>query len=291
MNRTKDAIRSSISAQRRVERVLGMLVLLLLSCLFMLPLLITLGDSLKGFLQVYASPRIWIPRPLHFENFVEVFRVLPFHRFFLNSAFVTSLAVTGQVMSASLVAYSFARLRWPGRDFCFLLMLSTLMLPGQVTIIPVYLLFNSLGWINTYYPLIVPFYFGGIGGGVVFIFLLRQFFKTIPASLEDAAKIDGCSYPRILLTIMLPLAKPALATVAVLSFVANWNDFFNPLIYLNDYTLYTVPLGVSMFKSATALQPQLIMAASLLSLLPIVVLFFSAQRYFIEGIMLSGVKG
>lgn len=281
----------SLTAQRRVERAAALAVLVGFSCLFLLPFAITLGDSLKTFQQVYAMPRVWVPWPPNWSNYADIFRVLPFHRFFINSAFVTILAVTGQLISASFVAYSFARLRWPGRDFCFILMLSTLMLPGQVTVIPVYLLFNKFGWIDTYYPLIVPYYFGGIGGGVVFIFLLRQFFKTIPLALEDAAKIDGCSHLRILLTIMVPLAKPALATVAVLSFVHHWNDFFLPLIYLNDYLMYTVPLGISMFKTATQLQPQLVMAASLVSLVPIVVLFFSAQRYFIEGIVLTGTKG
>jgi multiple sugar transport system permease protein len=166
--------------------------------------------------------------------------------------------------------------------------LSTMMLPGQVTMIPIFLLFNKLGWVNTWLPLIVPAYFGG---GVFNIFLLRQFFKTIPTALEDAAKIDGCSQPRILFTIMLPLAKPALVTVTILGFIGVWNDFMGPLIYLSDYVRYPISLGIWMFKSAEGMFPHYVMAASLVSLTPVLILFFSAQRYFVKGIVLTGIKG
>lgn len=281
-------LKGSLKWSRRIERGLGFLLLIALAVVFMLPFAITLSDSLKGLQQVYAVPRIWIPHPVRWHNFVDIFQVLPFFRFFVNTVCITGLALFGQVCSACLVAYSFARMRWPFRDFCFLLLLSTIMLPAQVTMIPVFLLFNRLGWVNSWLPLIVPAYFGGT---VFNVFLMRQFFKTIPLALEDAAKIDGCSHFRIFSTIMIPLAKPAIATICVLSFIFYWNDFMGPLIYLSDYTKYPIALGVYMFKDAQGIFPHYVMAASLVSILPVLVLFFSAQRYFVEGIVLTGVKG
>jgi ABC-type glycerol-3-phosphate transport system permease component len=219
---------------------------------------------------------------------VDIFRVLPLGRFFLNTICITLLALIGQLSSACLVAYSFARMRWPLREVFFFILLSTIMLPGQVTMIPVFMLFNKLGWANTWLPLIVPAYFGG---GVFNIFLLREFFKTIPLALEDAAKIDGCSHFRILTTIIVPLSKPALTTVCVLAFISHWNDFIGPLIYLSDYSKYPISLGIRMFKDAQTMEPHYVMAASLTALVPVLILFFSAQRYFIQGIVLSGIKG
>lgn len=281
-------VRGSIRTSRRVNRALGLLVLIALSCLFMIPFVITISDSLKNFSEMYAVPRIWIARPMRFDNFVEIFRLLPLHRFFFNTVCITLLALFGQISSACFVAYAFARMRWPLRNTLFIVLLSTLMLPRQVTMIPIFLLFNKIGWVNTWLPLIVPAYFGG---GVFNIFLLRQFFMTIPTSLEDAAKIDGCSHLRILLTIMVPLAKPALATICVLSFIAHWNDFMGPLIYLSDYHKYPIALGIWMFNTAEVMFPHYIMAASLTAIVPVLILFFSAQRYFIQGIVLTGIKG
>jgi multiple sugar transport system permease protein len=280
----------SMAWNRHFERGLWFVILVLLSCLFVLPFCITVSDSLKSFLELYAQPRVWFPDPPRFDNFVEIFRILPFHRFFINTFLIVCLQLLGQISSACVVGYSFARLKWPFRDYFFILLLSTIMLPPQVTMIPVFLLFNELGWVGTWLPLIVPAYFGG---GVFNIFLLRQFFKTIPTALEDAAKIDGCSTPRILTTIMIPLAKPAVATICVLSFISHWNDFMGPLIYLSggDYTLYPISLGIWMFKSAQEVFPQYIMAASLVSLLPTLTIFFSAQQYFVKGIVMHGIKG
>lgn len=201
---------------------------------------------------------------------------------------ITALALFGQVTSACLVGYSFARLRWPFRDLCFVLLLSTMMLPGQVTMIPMFLLFNQMGWVNTWLPIIVPAYFGV---NVFNVFLMRQFFKTIPYSLEEAAYIDGAGHLRILTMIMLPLAKPAVLTITVLGFVHWWNDFMGPLIYLSDHTKYPIALGIKMFSDAQMTNPQYIMAASLITILPIVAIFFIAQKYFVEGIALTGTKG
>jgi ABC-type glycerol-3-phosphate transport system permease component len=223
----------SIKRTNRLERLAGLAILIALSLLFMLPLLITIGDSLKSFIEIYHVPRIWFPRPPQFENFAQIFQILPFHRFFINTVIIAGLALTGEVFTACLVGYSFARVNWPFRDWFFVLLLSTIMLPPQVTLIPVYILFNKIGWVNTWLPLIVPSW---LGGGVFNIFLMRQFFKTIPTALDDAAKIDGCTTYRTLFTIMMPLAKPAIATIFVLGFIGHWNDFQGPLIYLSDYS-------------------------------------------------------
>jgi len=281
-------LQGSMKAARRVDLGVGLGLLIGLSVLFMIPLAITISDSLKTFAEIYAIPRIWIPKPPRVVNFLQVFRMLPFHRFIFNTVCITSLALFGQVCSACLVGYSFARIRWPFRDFLFVVLLSTIMLPGEITMIPVFILFNKIGWVNTWLPLIVPAYFGG---GVFNVFLMRQFFKTIPVDLEDAARIDGCSTFRIFFTIMAPLAKPAIATICVLGFIGYWNDFQGPLIYLSDYTKYPISMGIYMFKSAEFMFANYVMAASLISVVPVLVIFFSAQQYFVKGIVLTGIKG
>ncbi len=282
------AFKGSMTTTRRVERAVGLILLIGLSALFMIPLVITLSDSLKSFAEIYKVPRVWIPHPPRFQNYLAIFQVLPFHRFILNTVAITAMALFGQVLSACMVGYSFARMRWPFRDFFFVALLSTIMLPPQVTLIPVFILFNKIGWVNTWLPLIVPAYFGG---GVFNIFLMRQFFKTIPVDLEDAARIDGCSTYRLFLTIMLPLAKPAIATICVLSFVGFWNDFQGPLIYLSDYLKYPISMGMYMFKSTESMFAHYVMAACLVAVIPVIILFFCAQHYFVKGIVLTGIKG
>jgi len=284
----RGAMRGSMTASRRIERTVGLILLLGLSALFMIPLVITLSDSLKSFHEIYAVPRVWIPDPPRFENYRAIFQVLPFHRFILNTVAITLLALLGQVLSACLVGYSFARMRWPFRDVLFVVLLSTIMLPPQVTLIPIFILFNKIGWVNTWLPLIVPAYFGG---GVFNIFLMRQFFRTIPVDLEDAARIDGCSTIRLFFTIMLPLAKPAVATVCVLGFVGFWNDFQGPLIYLSDYLKYPISMGMYMFKTTETMFAHYVMAACLVAVVPVIAVFFCAQQYFVKGIVLSGLKG
>ena len=281
-------LRGSIKISRRIERTIGLVALIGLSCLFAIPLVITLSDSLKTLPEVYQVPRIWIPPSPRFGNFARIFQVLPFHRFFINTFIITGLALFGRVASGCVVGYSFARLRWPFRDFLFIVLLCTIMLPPQITMIPVFIMFNKIGWVNTWLPLIVPAYFGG---GVFNVFLMRQFFKTIPVALEDAARIDGCSTFRIFTTIMVPLAKPAIATICVLGFIGCWNDFQGPLIYLSDYLKYPISMGIYMFKSAETMFVNYVMAASLVAVLPVLVIFFSAQQYFVKGIVLTGIKG
>ena len=288
MNQPAPVNKGSLSIARRVEWALIWTALLSLGVLFMVPFVITLGDSLKNFQQIYETPRIWVPIPPRIQNFVDIFHVLPFLRFFKNTLLITGFALFGQVASACLVGYSFARLRWPFRDTCFVILLSTMMLPGQVTMIPMFLLFNYLGWVNTWLPIIVPAYFAV---NVFNVFLMRQFFKTIPYSLEEAAVIDGAGHARILTMIMLPLAKPAVLTIGVLGFVHWWNDFMGPLIYLSDHMKYPISLGIKMFSDSQMTNPQYVMAASLVAILPVIVIFFIAQKYFVEGIALTGTKG
>jgi ABC-type glycerol-3-phosphate transport system permease component len=216
----------------------------------------------------------------------------PFGRFILNTILVTGFAMLGQILAASAVAYGFARFRFPGRNALFFIVLATLMLPWQVTIVPTFLLFRQLGWINTFLPLIVPAYFGG---GAFFIFLLRQFFLTIPKDLDEAAKIDGANSVHIFWNILLPLSKPALATVAIFSFIEHWNEFFGPLIYLNSPEKYTVSIGLRYFQANPFVgdepRESILMAASLIVAAPPLILFFLAQKYFVQGIVTTGLKG
>ncbi|HDT14678.1 MAG TPA: ABC transporter permease subunit [Firmicutes bacterium] len=211
-----------------------------------------------------------------------------FNRYLLNTIFITVMGIIGVLFSSSFVAYGFARFKFPGRDPLFLVMISTMMIPVQVTMIPTFILFKYLGWIDTFAPLIVPTFFGG---GAFNIFLMRQFFMTIPYELDDAAKIDGCNYFQIFAIILMPLVKPALATIAIFGFVYNWNDFLNPLIYLNSSSNYTLALGLQVFTTMYGSYYHLMMAASTIVLLPILIVFFLGQRYFIEGVATSGLKG
>jgi multiple sugar transport system permease protein/sn-glycerol 3-phosphate transport system permease protein len=278
---------------RRTRQRLGALVALLIiltgAAVILLPLLWMISTSLKLQGDVYLYPPQWIPIPPQWGNYAEVLRVVPFAHYMLNSGFVSALSVIGSLLSSSLAAYSFARLRSPGRNIIFAILLSTLMLPGAVTIVPTFIIFQKLGWLNTFNPLIVPAFFGN----AFFIFLLRQFFLTVPTELEDAARIDGANSLQIFARIMLPLATPALVTVAIFAFIWSWNDYFYPLIYLNSEDMYTVALGVANFQGSTRVGPQmhLLMAASFMATLPVLIIYFVAQRFFIQGIVFTGVKG
>jgi multiple sugar transport system permease protein len=216
-----------------------------------------------------------------------VFEQVPFARFIYNSFKVSILGVIGQLLTTSMAGFAFARLRFRWREPLFLLLLATLMIPPQVTLIPQYLIFRELGWINTHLVLILPFWFGGAFG----TFLMRQFFLTVPQDLYDAARIDGCNPLRIFWQIFLPLSGPALATLAIFTFLARWNDLIGPLIYLNDTDLMTVTVGISYFIGQYYADTPLLMAASCISILPTIVLFMAAQRYFVRGVVLSGIKG
>jgi ABC-type glycerol-3-phosphate transport system permease component len=254
----------------------------------MLPFLWTLSSSLKPPGAGIKFPPEFIPKVFVWDNYPHVFRLIPFLTFFKNSVIVTSLAVIGEVLSASLVAYSFARLRFPGRDALFVIVLATMMIPYPVTMVPTFIMFKLLHLVNTFLPLILPPYFGPAFS----IFLLRQFFLTINLELDEAAKVDGASEFLIYRRIILPLSKPALATVAIFSFMYNWNDFLNPLIYLSDSNMYTLALGVNFLRSFRGGgELSLQMAASVMFVAPCIILFFLAQRFIVQGIVTTGLKG
>jgi ABC-type glycerol-3-phosphate transport system permease component len=275
-------------AAERVRRV-GVIVMLCFgAALFSIPFLWTVSTALKTNEQVFAVPPQWIPNPFQWENFKRAWTELPFPVFVQNTIFVTILATIGQVFTASLVAYGFARFKWRGRNVLFYLMLSTMMLPSQVTMIPVFLLWRQFNLIDTFAPLVAPAFFGG---GAFTIFLLRQFFMTIPRELDEAAMLDGANPFMIWWRILLPLSRPALITVVLFSFIGHWDDFMGPLIYLNSMEKYTVSIGLRMFQDQFGTQLELLMAAALIHILPTIILFFVAQRYFIKGIALTGLKG
>ncbi len=276
-----------IKTQKSWQKGLVYLLLIVGAVMFMIPFLWMLSSSFKELPQIFVYPPQWIPNPLRPQNYIEALAKMNFLVALKNTLTITVLCLIGQVGSASLVAYGFSRLRFPGRDFLFMLVLSTMMVPAQVTMIPQFILFRELGWVDTFKPLIVPAFFGG---GAYFIFLLRQFFLTIPKELEDAARIDGCSTSRIYRQIMLPLAKPALITVSIFSFMHHWNDFMGPLIYLNSEHKRTLAIALQSFPGQFTSEWNLLMAASVVVLIPVLILFFTLQRYFVEGIVLTGLK-
>jgi multiple sugar transport system permease protein len=266
--------------------VLRYLLLLGAALLFLAPLYWMIASSLKPEYDVFARPPIWWPNPPRWQNYVEALTRLPFQRYALNTLIIALFSVVGYTLSCTVVAYGFARLRAPGKDALFVLMLATLMLPYPVVMIPQYVIFSELDLVNTFWPLILPAFLGS----PFYIFLLRQFFLQIPPDLEDAARIDGASIPQIIWYIMFPLARPAMAVVAIFSFQFAWNDFLAPLIFLQDQSKYTLMLGLSFFRSSFQVNWAYLMAASLTIALPVIILFFVAQRAFIEGITLGGVK-
>jgi len=277
------------STQRSFRLAVSLLIILGGSVLMLLPLLWMISASLKNEGDVFLIPIQWIPHPFVWKNYPDALTFQPFWLYFMNSVFVAVMCVIGSVCTASLVAFAFARLRAPGKDFLFIILLSTLMLPGEVTLVPIYLLFRNIGWLDTYLQLIVQSWFGG---RAFYIFLLRQFFLTLPTELDDAAKIDGANLFSIYARILMPLAKPALASVAVFSFFANWNNFQSALIYLNTMEKYTIPLGLRLYQSSFGQTHwNYLMAATVVSVIPPIIIFFTSQRYFVEGAVLTGVKG
>jgi ABC-type glycerol-3-phosphate transport system permease component len=232
-------------------------------------------------------PPVWIPPVYHWENFPEAWKMGTFGRYYLNTLFICMVAVFGVVMSSTLAAYAFARIRFPGRQILFIIVLSTMMLPIQVTLIPLYMIFSKLGWVNSFRPLLVPLFFGDAFS----IFLLRQFFMTVPQDYDDAALIDGCSRLGVLFRILMPMVRPAVIVVAIFTFTWAWNDYLGPLIYLNSPDLFTITLGLTRFMGRTSVEIQYLMAMTAVSTLLPVVVFFLTQRFFIQGIVITGLKG
>lgn len=277
----------SLKKGRRLEKGFTYFLLIALSILFLFPFLWLIGTSVKPENEAMAFPPTLLPKNWDLANYKEVFTLVDFGQYYLNSVIVTVCVVIGTVVSSTLVAYGFARIKGKGRNFWFVLLLGTMMLPPQVTMIPVYMIFSKLGWVNTFLPLIVPSFFGN----AYFIFLLRQFFKTIPKELEESAYLDGCGAFGIFWRIIIPLSVPSIITVALLSFMWTWNDFLNPLIYLNDDSKYTLALGILQFKGALLIQWGPMMAASVFIILPLIIIFFVGQKYFVQGIATTGGKG
>ncbi len=255
----------------------------------MLPstILALLMSSFKPEAEIFTYPIKWLPSRFRWENYVEIFRLVPFKQYYINTIVITSLSVVGTLISCSLAAYGFARMEFLGKNALFILTLSVMMLPVHVTVIPLFVMFRRLGWIDTFYPLIVPHFFGT----AYYIFLLRQFFATLPKSLEDAAIVDGCSRLRVFTSIFLPLSKPALVTVMIFTFLSKWNEFFYPLLFLNSMENYTLTLGLQGFQGEYANYWHYLMAGTVLTIFPCLVLFCAFQRYFVEGIATTGLKG
>jgi len=277
------------TATRLITRLGTYILLVSGGIVILIPFFWMISTSLKKQWDVYQFPPVWIPNPPQWQNYVQALTVYPFYLYLLNTLTVVAFTCLGTLLSCSLAAYGFSRLRAPGRDVLFIVLLGTMMLPYTVTMIPVFMLFNSLHWVDTFKPLIVPSFFGN----VFYIFLLRQFFLTIPRELEDAARIDGCNPLMSYWGIVLPLSKPALATVTIFQFMDSWNDFLGPLIYLSDESHRTLVLALAYFQGSARIGPQmhLMMAVAFVVLIPPLLLFFFAQRLFIQGIVFTGVKG
>lgn len=253
----------------------------------LLPLIWLIRSSLMDMGQIFELPPIWIPSPFRFSNFSDALTILPFGRYFINTTVIVIFSMLGVLVTCSISAYSFARMSWRGRDLIFGLLLSSMMLPYAVTLIPTFIGWSKLGLTNTFIPLIAPAWFGG---GAFNIFLLRQFYLSIPRDLDEAAYVDGASHGRIFISIIIPLTRPALVVVGLFTFLASWNDFLGPLVYLNSESKYTLALGLQQFKGMYAAEWHLMMAAATVVLAPAIIVFFIGQRYFIEGITLTGIK-
>jgi ABC-type glycerol-3-phosphate transport system permease component len=287
----KDAIQQPV-LKPQVKRFLGLttlqIVMTAILISFLVPTLWMISSSLKASTEIFVHPMVWIPKIPQWRNYTKIFTILPFGKFIWNTLVVTGLAVLGTVVSSLMVGYSFARLRWPGRNIFFGLMIATMLLPEVITLIPRFLIFRSLGWIDTFLPLIVPYC---LGASALYIFLMVQFFRGIPMELEEAALIDGANRLQILTQILLPLSKPVIATIAVFALIQHYNSFMEPLIYLNSMDKWTLALGIRALNDSNVQNWELVFSAGTLMLAPVLVLFVFAQRYFIQGITMTGFGG
>jgi ABC-type glycerol-3-phosphate transport system permease component len=263
-------------------------VLIVVAIVMLLPYLWLVSSSLKLEQRVFEFPPRWIPEPINWLNYYEALTYKPFHLYFKNTMLIAALNQIAILLTASFCAYGFARIEFPGRDFWFAVALATIMIPYFVIMVPQFVIFSRLGWMDSILPLTVPFFFGG---GAFNIFLFRQFFRSLPKELSDAARIDGCNEFDIYWRIMLPLSAPALITVAIFTFLFSWNDFIGPLLYLTSPEKITLAVGLATFRSVMRTQWHLLMAASTAMTLPVIILFFILQRYFIRGVVMSGLKG
>lgn len=286
-NKNNNHFKSRKSSQRTMK-IIVLLLLIGISAILMAPILWMISTSLKPMSEIVRIPPTLFPKEIHWENYVETIKTFPFFRYALNTLFITFFVVIGNVLSNSFIAYGFAKISFPGRNLLFSLVLTTMMIPGFVTMIPQYVLFSKIGWVGTYLPLIVPSFFGNAFS----IFIMRQFYMSISNELVEAAKIDGANHIYIWSRLMIPLTKPAIITIAIGAFNGAWNDFLGPLLYIHEESMYTLQIGLKTFQSQATAQWNYLMAGATLVLLPTVLLFFFAQRYFIEGMDLTaGSKG
>ncbi|NUL81277.1 MAG: carbohydrate ABC transporter permease [Armatimonadetes bacterium] len=273
--------------KRALRSTLIYLAMGLCAALFLVPLAFMVSTSLKPDGELFTETFAWIPDRLAWENYSKAIEVFPFWLYLKNTLIICVFTVFGTVVSSLCASYAFAKLRWRGSGFWFAAMLATMMLPPQVTLLPVFLIFRKLGWIDTFLPLIVPTFFGSAFS----IFLLRQFMLTLPKELSDAARLDGCSDWQILWRIVAPLSRPAIVTVGLFAFVWSWTDFMGPLIYLNDAEKFTLAVGLQFFLGRHGEQWNLLMAAAVMATLPVAVLFFFAQKKFVQGVATTGLRG
>ncbi|HFK9917880.1 TPA: carbohydrate ABC transporter permease [Enterococcus faecium] len=272
------------SVNRQTKKILSYVLMTVIGIILIIPLLWMVFTSLKPMEEIVRYPPTFFPEKIVWENYLDTIAAFPFWRYARNTLFITVLVVIGNVFSNSFIAYGFAKLDFPGKKLMFALVLSTMMIPGFVTMIPQYVLFSKIGWVGTYLPLIVPSFFGNAFN----IFLMRQFYLSINNELIEAAEIDGANHLYIWSHLMLPLTKPALITIAINSFNAAWNDFLGPLLYIQDQEKYTLQIGLQVFQNQATTQWNYLMAGATLVLIPTILLFFFAQRYFIEGMDLTG---
>ncbi|MFC5649509.1 carbohydrate ABC transporter permease [Paenibacillus solisilvae] len=271
----------------RVSTLVLHLVLILGACIMALPFIWMLLSSLKDLSQVFIVPPKWIPSPFVWSNFKDSLTALPFGRAYFNSFYINIIVVLTQLLTCSMAAYAFAKIRFPMREPLFLMFLATMMVPGQVTIIPLYLIMKNIGWLDSHLSIIIPSALLNAFG----VFLLRQFFKGIPKEMEEAAIVDGANRWTIYLRIMLPLIKPALSALGIFTFLGMWNNFFNPLIFLNSPDKFTVPMMLNLYRGMYATDWTLMMAGAAIALIPVLIVYIIGQRYIIEGVTLSGIKG
>lgn len=273
------------------KRVLLYLLCLALGALFMLPLAWTIASSLKEPFELFDFPPPFFPAALQFDNYITVFRDFPFTQWYVNSFIVVILHTAGVLITSTIVAYGFARFEFRFRHVLFILVIATMMMPPQITLIPRFILFDKLGWLNTLLPLWAPAWFGGTPFA---IFLMRQFMLSLPRELDEAAILDGASFFRVFWEILVPLCKPALATLAIINFIAVWNEFLDPVVFLNSVSKFTIAVGLWYFQAQPMVSTptaHLLLAASVTSIIPPIILFFAFQRYFVRGVALTGLKG
>lgn len=275
-----------LSKKNFKQVILPQMILILFGVVFFIPFLWLLTTSFKTPENIFKFPPQWIPKPFMWQNYIRAYNSIPFLTYLKNTIIIAVAPIIGQVLSSALVAYSFSKIPWKGRSILFGIVLATMMIPGQVTMIPIYIVWAKLGQINTFTPFILPSFFGAAFN----IFLIRQFFMTIPDSLLDSARIDGAGEFTIFYKIMLPLSRPVLTTIALFTFIGGWNDFMGPLIYLNDVSKYPLSLGLQAFLYQHSQQWELLMAASVLFTIPMIIAFFVGQKQFIQGIVMTGFK-